>query len=223
MLVWAHQCHLLGGKRRPGEFVDQPSTSAFGEERTGSGGLWARPRVCSRLQPSGCGELSPVTLPCGRSGSAWIVEIKFDSEAARGKSIGPRSNSRGEVGQVCVPWRGLCSLERENSAGTLNLAHLDAGSSSKAQPTATCSLPELGAWNYEGEFQNNEGKSSASRTARPGKFTTARSCSLKRCCWRLKGSQLYNQKRAEVTCQGLDSDWNQVWGYAVRKRGMTPP
>lgn len=86
--------------------MHQPPTAAFGEERTGSGGLWVRSRVCSRLQPCGCGELSPITLPFGRSGSAWLVEIKSDSGAARVKSIGPRSDSRGEAGQVCVPWRG---------------------------------------------------------------------------------------------------------------------
>lgn len=100
MLVWAHQCHLLGGKRLPGEFVNvSHRLLLLVKSKPGSGGLWAGARACWRLQLSGRGELSPATLPFGRSGSAWLVEIKSDSEAARGKSTEPRSDSRGEAGQ----------------------------------------------------------------------------------------------------------------------------
>lgn len=49
---------------------------------------------------------------------------------------------------------------------------------------------EPGAQSYEREFQNNKGKSFACHTAQPGKFTTARSCSLQRCCWPFKESGL---------------------------------
>lgn len=139
MLVWAHQCHLLGGNRLPGEFVNirvceyqslctsvcvhQPPSSAFGEEHNRQWGAVSRPRVCSRLQPQGCGELSPVILAFGRSGSAWLVEIKSDSEAARGKSMGP-----GEAGQdgFALPGEGELS-------GTLN-PHRDGAAPAKPNP-----------------------------------------------------------------------------------------
>lgn len=104
--MWAHQCHLLGGKRLSGEFVCiSHRLLLLVKGETGSGGLWTKTRVCQRLLPSGRGELSPVTLPFGRSDSACLAEIKSDSEPARGKSVG-RLEGRGWRGRVCVPWGG---------------------------------------------------------------------------------------------------------------------
>ncbi|XP_037998198.1 protein HEG homolog 1 isoform X2 [Motacilla alba alba] len=54
VLVWAHQCHLLGGKRLPGEFVYvSQRLLLLVKSKAGSGGLCPRPRLCARPQPSG--------------------------------------------------------------------------------------------------------------------------------------------------------------------------
>lgn len=88
------------------------------QSKAGSGGLWSGPRVCSVLQPSGRGELSPATLPFGRSGSAWLLlgfylwKSSLVLKQLEGKVQGPGA-TRGER------WArtGLCSLERESSGG----------------------------------------------------------------------------------------------------------
>lgn len=75
MLVWAHQCHLLGGNTLSGEFVFVSHPAFDGE--TGSGGAvnesFVRGCSCRCLGAVYC-HLSPVFE---RSNSAWLLEIQI--------------------------------------------------------------------------------------------------------------------------------------------------
>lgn len=120
MLVWAHQCHLLGGKRLSGEFAfvsHRLLASVFGEGRNGEWGAvgpdLAFVRGC-RYQDVVCCHLSP---PFEMADSASLVEIEPDNEIAREKSKGPRRSSagRGCPGWVSVP--GEVQLSRDAKPG----------------------------------------------------------------------------------------------------------
>lgn len=84
--------------------VCQPSTSAFGEVRNRERGAVDRIWVLSEaVWMWWC--IVTCHPPFEMLDSAWLVEVKPDSEIARGKSKRPRGGSegRGCPGQVSVP------------------------------------------------------------------------------------------------------------------------
>lgn len=138
------------------------------------------PHRCLVLDSVGCRLPAVFKTPF----SAWLGEIQPEPEI--------NSSGRESKGRASIPGGRGC--QERGAAGVwgwrARWGHCAQAPWGCQQPgpspspsSALCALAEPGARGEEGEFQNNKGKSSASRAAQPGNSPPQEAAAAKSRCW----------------------------------------